>query len=80
MLTVDIGRNAEFSCWTNSPEEVSQSTSKQISWRKDGVEIRPSLRVSMTGDKIRISNVLREDKGMYQVCLFLKRWLLKYYN
>jgi len=76
MLTVDVGKSAEFSCWTNSPFEVFQQhpspqsplAGKQVTWRKDGLEIRPNsvLSFSMSGDKLRIANVQREDRGIYQ--------------
>lgn len=86
VLTVDIGKSAELTCWTNrafdlspSSSSVSSSSSSSsqssmnptfttITWRKDGVEIRPSLRMSFSpsGDKLRIVTVQREDKGIYQ--------------
>jgi hypothetical protein len=76
VLTVDIGKSAEFTCWTNSPDEaasfpgppVSSSTARQITWRKDGNEIRSNskLSVAVSGEILRISNIQREDKGIYQ--------------
>lgn len=44
------------------------STSASVTWRKDGVEIRPSLRTSFSayGEKLRVATIQREDKGMYQ--------------
>ncbi len=74
VLTVDVGNNAEFNCLfegTSEESSSSRSSGRQILWRKDGVEIRssPRLSVTQTGDKLRIVNVQREDKGMYQ-CFF----------
>lgn len=73
VLTMDIGKSAEFTCWTNSPEETDQSTERQISWRKDGIELKvieirssPRLSITESGEKLRIANVQREDKGIYQ--------------
>lgn len=84
LLTVDIGKTAEFSCWTNRASDASLSSSSSataisssspqstsggtITWRKDGMEIRPTLRTSFStsGDKLRIATVQREDKGIYQ--------------
>ncbi|ODN00362.1 Down syndrome cell adhesion molecule-like protein Dscam2 [Orchesella cincta] len=87
VLTVDIGKSAELTCWTNRASDLSSSSqmmttsnSQQqmmhhqqpsaitVTWRKDGTEIRPSLRISFSpsGDKLKIVTVQREDKGIYQ--------------
>jgi len=48
--------------------QQQSSSSITVTWRKDGTEIRPSLRISFSpsGDKLKIVTVQREDKGMYQ--------------
>lgn len=54
MQTVDYGRPATLTC---NPEG---NPIKSISWMKDGVAI------SHTDNVLRIEQVRREDKGMYQ--------------
>lgn len=83
VLTVDIGKSTEMTCWTNRAFDLSSSSNPSssasssqhhqpaaitVTWRKDGTEIRPSLRLSFSpsGDKLRIATVQREDKGLYQ--------------
>ena len=64
--TIDVGKNAEFTCWTNIDE--AETGSRQMVWKKDGVEIHSSLRTSFssTRQKFHIASVQAEDKGMYQ--------------
>ncbi|XP_050450848.1 cell adhesion molecule Dscam2-like isoform X3 [Cataglyphis hispanica] len=64
-VTVDLGKDAEFQCSvTGQPHPV-------ISWAKDGLPIREgsSGRSKITGNDdstLRISSIVRDDKGMYQ--------------
>jgi len=62
---VDLGKDAEFQCSvTGQPHPV-------ISWAKDGLPVREgsSGRSKITGNDgstLRISSIVRDDKGMYQ--------------
>lgn len=64
-MTVDLGKDAEFQCSvTGQPHPV-------ISWAKDGLPVREgsSGRSKVTGNDgstLRISSIVRDDKGMYQ--------------
>lgn len=64
-VTVDLGKDAEFQCSvTGQPHPV-------ISWAKDGLPVREgsSGRSKVTGNDgstLRISSIVRDDKGMYQ--------------
>lgn len=64
-VTVDLGKDAEFQCSvTGQPRPV-------ISWAKDGLPVREgsSGRSKVTGNDgsmLRISSIVRDDKGMYQ--------------
>ncbi|EFN82424.1 Down syndrome cell adhesion molecule [Harpegnathos saltator] len=64
-VTVDLGKDAEFQCSvTGQPHPV-------ISWAKDGLPVREgsSGRSKITGNDgstLRISSIVRDDKGMYQ--------------
>lgn len=64
-VTVDLGKDAEFQCSvTGQPHPV-------ISWAKDGLPMREgsSGRSKITGNDgstLRISSIVRDDKGMYQ--------------
>lgn len=64
-VTVDLGKDAEFQCSvTGQPHPV-------ISWAKDGLPVREgsSGRTKITGNDgsmLRISSIVRDDKGMYQ--------------
>lgn len=64
-MTVDLGKDAEFQCSvTGKPHPV-------ISWAKDGLPMREgsSGRSKITGNDgstLRISSIVRDDKGMYQ--------------
>ncbi|XP_067203911.1 cell adhesion molecule Dscam2-like isoform X2 [Linepithema humile] len=64
-VTVDLGKDAEFQCSiTGKPHPV-------ISWAKDGLPMREgsSGRSKITGNDgstLRISSIVRDDKGMYQ--------------
>lgn len=64
-MTVDLGKDAEFQCSvTGQPHPV-------ISWAKDGLPVREgsSGRSKITGNDgstLRISSIVRDDKGMYQ--------------
>lgn len=62
---MDLGKDAEFQCSvTGQPHPV-------ISWAKDGLPVREgsSGRSKVTGNDgstLRISSIVRDDKGMYQ--------------
>lgn len=64
-MTVDLGKDAEFQCSvTGQPIPV-------IFWTKDGLPVGESAsgRSKITGNDgstLRISSVVRDDKGMYQ--------------
>lgn len=64
-VTVDLGKDAEFQCSvTGQPIPV-------IFWTKDGLPVGESAsgRSKITGNDgstLRISSVVRDDKGMYQ--------------
>ncbi|XP_011698542.1 PREDICTED: Down syndrome cell adhesion molecule-like protein Dscam2 [Wasmannia auropunctata] len=64
-VTVDLGKDAEFQCSvTGQPHPV-------ITWAKDGLPVREgsSGRSKVTGNDgsaLRISSIVRDDKGMYQ--------------
>lgn len=64
-MTVDLGKDAEFQCSiTGQPHPV-------ISWAKDGLPVREgsSGKSKITGNDgstLRISSIVRDDKGMYQ--------------
>lgn len=58
--TIDVGKTAVLSC------NVSGHPIHVVSWRKDMVPVLSSRRIIVTGEELRIRNVEREDKGMYQ--------------
>jgi len=64
-VTVDLGKDAEFQCSvTGQPHPV-------ISWAKDGLPVREgssgrSKVAGNDGSTLRISSIVRDDKGMYQ--------------
>lgn len=64
-LTVDLGKNAEFSCqFSGEPQ------SGPVSWLKDGSAIRSGsgggrIRL-LSQNRLSISGVVREDQGSYQ--------------
>lgn len=62
---MDLGKDAEFQC------SVTGQPHPLISWAKDGLPIRDgsSGRSKITGNDgstLRISSIVRDDKGMYQ--------------
>ena len=72
-LTVDAGKNAEFTCWTNIGDEYPYT--KEIEWRKDGSAklLQSNWRVSVVGDKLRVIEVSQDDAGMYQCSVKVKQ-------
>ncbi|XP_017890990.1 Down syndrome cell adhesion molecule-like protein Dscam2 isoform X2 [Ceratina calcarata] len=64
-VTVDLGKDAEFHCSvTGQPIPV-------IFWTKDGLPVREgaSGRTKISGNEgstLRVSSIVRDDKGMYQ--------------
>jgi len=64
-LTVDLGKNAEFTC-TASGEPLPSS----IVWLKDGTILRTGSSAGrvrfLSQNRIIISGVVREDQGIYQ--------------
>ncbi|XP_065334249.1 cell adhesion molecule Dscam2-like isoform X1 [Cloeon dipterum] len=59
--TVDLGRNAEFSCATLGHPVRS------VVWAKDGNLLRDGHRVRfLSRERLQVINVQREDQGMYQ--------------
>lgn len=76
-LTVDAGKAAEFTCWTNLGDDYPLS--KEIEWRKDGFTklLQSNWRVSLAGDKLRIVQVSQEDAGMYQCVVKSKLEMLQ---
>ncbi|XP_076760632.1 cell adhesion molecule Dscam2 isoform X4 [Xylocopa sonorina] len=64
-VTVDLGKDAEFQC------SVTGQPAPVIFWTKDGLPVREgtSSRSKITGSDgstLRVSSVVRDDKGMYQ--------------
>ncbi|KAG8238283.1 hypothetical protein J437_LFUL018191, partial [Ladona fulva] len=68
-LTVDVGGSAELSCI------VSGLPRPTLTWRKDGLQLRPGGASGAVGSRFRLlpsgaqlifTSVQREDKGMYQ--------------
>nr|CAD7267715.1 unnamed protein product [Timema shepardi] len=66
MLSVHLGGSAEFRCIETSSQGKGGSSPLLITWYKDGRPLPGPSRSS--GDKLVISGVGREDRGMYQ-CL-----------
>lgn len=62
VLSVHMGGTAEFRCGI-SANGMPVGGLKHITWYKDGRQLPQSSRL---GDTLIISNVNREDKGMYQ--------------
>ena len=57
---IDIGRAAHMQCLT---EERDRAT---ILWRKDGLVLASSNRISLNQQTLQIYNLQREDYGVYQ--------------
>lgn len=63
-MTVDIGHDTELTC------SATGHPAPAITWRKDGLPLREtSHRIRILGEtnsQLRITGVVREDRGMYQ--------------
>ena len=57
---IDIGRQAHMQCLT---EERDRAT---IFWRKDGLTLASTNRISVNQQTLQIFNIQREDYGVYQ--------------
>ena len=57
---IDIGRQAHMQCLT---EERDRAT---IFWRKDGLTLSSTNRISVNQQTLQIFNLQREDYGVYQ--------------
>nr|CAD7393848.1 unnamed protein product [Timema cristinae] len=66
MLSVHLGGSAEFRCIETSSQGKGGASPLLITWYKDGRPLPGPSRSS--GDKLVVSGVGREDRGMYQ-CL-----------
>lgn len=64
LLSVHLGGSAEFRCIETSQHSMQSAPSLSIMWLKDGRPLPGSTR--STGDRLLISDIGREDRGMYQ--------------